>query len=666
MPDRPVLADPPPPALTGPSADAPAPVARLRWYVDRVRSMPRRELPFRLAEQARRLAGRTTARLPVAGPRRDTGLGALVLAWGARPEVLDFWRERVAAVDAGEIRVFGIPWATSADGLPDWQADPRTGYRWPDRYCFDVGFRARGEDGSDARYVWELHRLQYLLPVAAYAAVTGDGETADLCRRHLDSWLAENPPRRGIAWRSGIELGIRSLTLIVLQELLAAAGAPREALEGRLARSVAEHADWIARFPSRYSSANNHRVAELAGLVVTAAAYPALATPAQLCRWWDELDAEAIRQLHPDGVPAEQSTSYGALVTEWLALAAAAGRPLALRFSDRTLERIAAVADFLAVLTDTAGHTVRIGDDDESRLLTAACPAADYYGAVTGLAEAVVTTSFAGTPTAHGPRPGVTVFPDGGYTVARTPEAGGESLWVLDHGPLGFDRLAAHAHADTLAVHLHHAGRPVFVDAGTYLYHGAGAWRRYLRGTASHNTLVVGDADSSVMTGPFNWDLTDRARGRLGLLDAAPEHWSVEAEHDGYLGRHGVVHRRTLSRTGSGRYLLSDVLLGGPAVRVDWSLLVSPELRVLPAAGGWVVLDGDEPLVRLTVPAGWHRALYRGSGEPVAGWCSPAFGRLVPAYQLHLDGVLGPDRPLDVEITLLGAARDIPARWRRL
>lgn len=87
--------------------------------------------------------------------------------------------------------------------------------------------------------------------------------------------------------------------------------------------------------------------------------------------------------------------------------------------------------------------------------------------------------------------PGLSAFADGGYSVWRSGSAAEEILWVLDHGPLGMGNLAAHAHANTLAVYLHVGGRPLFVDAGTYLYHSEGGWRDQVRRTAEHNTVAV-------------------------------------------------------------------------------------------------------------------------------------------------------------------------------
>ena len=81
---------------------------------------------------------------------------------------------------------------------------------------------------------------------------------------------------------------------------------------------------------------------------------------------------------------------------------------------------------------------------------------------------------------------------------------GADERWVwFDHGPLGFPALAAHGHADALAMGLHLGGTQVIVDAGTGGYGGWGPWRRYFRGTSAHAALRVDGRDSSVPRGPF-------------------------------------------------------------------------------------------------------------------------------------------------------------------
>jgi hypothetical protein len=162
--------------------------------------------------------------------------------------------------------------------------------------------------------------------------------------------------------------------------------------------------------------------------------------------------------------------------------------------------------------------------------------------------------------------PCLKVFPQGGYTIARTATCRGTLLTMFDHGPLGFGPIAAHGHADALAIWLHWGDEPILIDAGTYLYHSGAQERDLFRSTRVHNTLSVEDADQSLIVGPFNW--SRHARTRV----VARTSTSITAEHDGYVRRFGVVHRRDLSFDGN-ILVIEDRLIGRPSkARMRWSV----------------------------------------------------------------------------------------------
>ena len=84
-------------------------------------------------------------------------------------------------------------------------------------------------------------------------------------------------------------------------------------------------------------------------------------------------------------------------------------------------------------------------------------------------------------------------YADAGLTFLRSSPADGEEIWCrCDAGPHGFLSIAAHAHADALAVEVRYNGVDVLADPGTYCYHGEPRWRSYFRSTLAHNTIEVG------------------------------------------------------------------------------------------------------------------------------------------------------------------------------
>lgn len=634
---------------------------KLRWYRNRLASMSAPEVAFRVHEQVLRAISRHLTPgfgAVVRDDAEETGLPALPgLAQGVgrlagSSGVIAGWQALAQRIRDNRFEALGVVWPARG-GLPSWHLDPVSGKEWPDDiYCFDVGYRHQPDYG-DVKYVWELSRLQYLQPLAALSVLAEDDDLAELVVGHVESWIDANPPFFGVHWASGIELALRVVSLLVVCALLGPErfSAPRRR---KLFESLAAHGYWLRRYPSRYSSANNHRVAEAAALFMLGALAPQI-------RWaprWEAygravLEAEIHRQFFPDGVGAEQSPTYTAFSLEWMLICDRIARTLGQPFSDGFSQKLLAVGSCLRAFTDGSGNQPRIGDDDEGFVLGATDTPVNYVNSVLSclaahsghdeLAPPNVQLHFRnamfGIPEPSGERPvEFRHFPNGGYSVARNRDFDLESLLVFDHGPLGFLAIAAHGHADALSVWLHVAGRPVIVDAGTYLYHAGADWRDHFRSTAAHNTLSIGGDDSSVISGPFNW--ARKATCRLLEVVTDPEHWAIEAEHDGYVESYAYRHRRRIERVAAGRIDITDWLDGeGGAERVEVGFLFAPDLTVEMSSQGWLVSDSEQRRIlqlRHSGPLkGWVES---GLASPKRGWYSPRFGHKRPASRLVFAG----------------------------
>lgn len=642
---------------------------QIAWYINRLKSMSGREIAHRLGEQAKRSAWRSYAD---GWARFRIGDGPLPIVPGLARQIEDACardpalRQRIhdesAKVLDGTLMLLGHRWphgtlaGLQTDDRHIFCRDPVTNQIWPkaDAYCFDVPYRHSAETG-DVKFIWELNRLQFLQVVAAEARLTGDRALAGKVLRLLLVWIEQNPPFRGLNWCSGIELAMRIATLTLVLSLIE----PVEDPDARTAlrACINAHAFWLHRYPSLYSSANNHLIAEAMGLFLAGTLVPDLPKAKSMAAYGrTTLEREAARQIFVDGVGAEQSPTYTATTLEMLALARLVGTATGHGFSPAYDARLAAAADCLCWMTDAAGQTPAIGDNDEGRIVVLSGATERRYvasvaAAIGGLLkrpelaplprdpelrDAVFGSPPAST-TGAGPS-GLRVFEHGGYSVVRESRAGGRLFLVMDHGPLGYLSLAAHGHADALAIWLHVDEVPVFVDAGTFLYHAGGAWRDFFRSTAAHNTLTVDGKSSSTVSGPFNW--RQKARARL-VAHHPPPDWAIEAEHDGYVERYGVVHRRQVRRTPEG-FEIADRLVGG-ACPVSIRFLLAPGLSAEAADEGWRILLPGGRMVHLHGPGGFTARKACGDESGPAGWVSPSFGLRLPAEQLTFDGVLGDD-----------------------
>jgi hypothetical protein len=353
---------------------------RLSWYARRLAVMERGEIRHRIGEQlARRRARRERHGWPdfvVQGVRPEALELFAPLFGPLLPEPVD--RQFQTAADAfrsGTMRLLNLDWprpVLDASGCMDptvWLLDPVSGASWPGagQSAFGIDFRFK-EGHGDVKYVAEANRLHFLAAPAIHARRTSDARLAGHILGSVLSWMEANPPGRGINWYSGIECGYR---LAALACIVAALEPWIDTAAGeRLAAFVNAHGTWLARFPSLYSSANNHLVAEAMGLVLAARLLPAHPdAPVWLATGTKHLQDRALALFHEDGVGQEQSPAYSAFTLEMLLIGFRALGPESPAAEIR--ERLARAAQALSAFLDDAGGTPSIGDDDQSRVLLA-------------------------------------------------------------------------------------------------------------------------------------------------------------------------------------------------------------------------------------------------------------------------------------------------------
>jgi uncharacterized heparinase superfamily protein len=638
-----------------------------RWYWARFATMGPREVAHRAVEYAKKVVWKNDRRgwqnfaTIGDGQLADFGFLRERLAHASDSAEKHQLIESVRRIRAGEFEFMGLRWPTPdptlwrQDRLPAafWLHDPVSGKSWPgaDTYCFAADHRDPGAEYGDVKYVWELNRLQFLHPVAVEIARKRDAALTRWAMKLLASWADAHPPFRSINWKSGIELALRLVSLL----LLVSAAAPTALnVEERVLvrRLIAAHGYWLHRFPSRFSSANNHAILEGLGLFIAGALAPDLPHAQTWAREGRAvLEAEAMKQILPDGVGAEQSPTYQAFIMEAIALAALLADNLRAPLSPGVLDRLTAGAEYLGWLQDDAGKVPAMGDDDEGRVIAQPPDREPRYVAsivasVAGLAKRPdlaptdhtphLRDSIFGAPTSAPVRAdGIRIFPAGGYTVVRDTIAGRRSHFVFDHGPLGYLSLAAHGHADALALWLTLDDQPIFVDAGTYLYHAGRGTRDRLRESAAHNTLLIADRSQSTVSGPFIW--ADKATARLVASSPWPD-WSVSGEHDGYRRLFGVDHVRQIARDKEGISITDRLEGASHPYPVTLHFLCHPQLTVSLKGKEVVVSRGAEVFARVASPAGFRANVIEGENESGRGWHSPRFGEIAPTSQIVLSG----------------------------
>ena len=551
------------------------------------------------------------------------------------PELASSARFLPREAPALRIRFFDVdlPYPTEASPI-QWSRDYKNGVSAPRVFYGSIDYRDASQVG-DSKYTWELNRHQFLVPWALEYRKTGREEVAAAIVGSIRDWISDNPRHIGINWASSLELALRMLSWGIALDLCHGS---RALAEDRctIASSVSDQADYVRGTLSLFSSANNHLMGELVGLLAAAAFFPearGVQKHAEFAR--GRIVEEALRQNWPDGVNREGAFYYHHYTLEYVLTAVALFERLGWTMPPAVLERARRMVEFVDSIVDDRGRPFEVGDSDDGAVTGL------NLGSGAGVYESLLWTGYLlfqdarfrdhaaaiaaarGAPAAPDPKtrywfPSLLdltplepaarthrrTFPEGGYFVSTD----GDFTLLFKAGPFGYPAIAAHSHCDQLSVGLRHGNDMVLTDAGTYVYHTEDRWRRYFRGTSAHNTVGVDGKDQAEYAGPFLW--ATHADGRLETIADGPEGFEVLGRHDGYRRLPDPVEheRRVLFRRGLG-YRIVDRLWGRRPHRFDLFWNLDPDVELEPLDGredgvvAWRLVSRGAPLLGLVIAA---------------------------------------------------------------
>jgi len=549
-------------------------MARLTWYWHRLRAMSPVEMLLRgrrkLTEMADAHRTFINASIPSAGSKSFPILPPRTLAPAALREAL---REDVARILSRQWTVFGHL-QLQVDDPPKWQRD-YLGSRdlTTARSAFALDHRALSL-GADIKVIWELNRWQPLVRLAMAAYLLNDAQAGAKCLDWLEHWARHNPPYQGWNWTSALEAGLRLIQLTWMDALLEGAGggpALSDRRQAILEQLLPPHVWFTWRHRSFGSSANNHLLGELAGLIVARVRWPGLgqwapSLPVLQSQW----EREVLAQFAEDGGNREQALNYHLFAWELCWQARLALAMAQQRLTPAVEERLARAAGF-AVEVHTGRKEWPYGDSDDASVtpffLDSASAGVEWRdwmarrASKAAPAQGAAIAFWLGDPPplparlASSPVSGSRHFPRSGMLLAHAP--GWTVRWDLSS--LGYLATAAHGHLDALHLSLWFRGEPIVIDPGTGAYYADAPVRAWLSSRAAHNGPCPLGREGPERHGPFLWSShhavpslkpgTDLREGLLAVLNL-PRHrlqrrlawtgdgWTVE---DSCVDRQGVA-----------------------------------------------------------------------------------------------------------------------------
>lgn len=544
----------------------------------------------------------------------------------------------------------------------DWHLDVQSGKRFPLTFSKDIDIRSG--DYGNAKIVWEINRLQFLLPLAIKYRLTNDKVDLQHWMSLMKSWVNENPYLKGINWYSNIEINIRLIVWYFCWQILWADDHLKKNDEFiRFTKevwlpTVYDHCVYSISNPSKYSSANNHLVAEYSGLFVASVCWPFKESAKWRIYSQKGLEKEIIKQHSENGINKEEASEYIQFITDFFLIPFAVAEKHAIQFSETYKRYLHKICGYIINLLDIKGGFTKYGDEDDGKVLIVDTnfhfnnflsilisgailfkekefkKVNNKFDFKNWLLWGEKGRNIYDTLEYNNTELKSTFYKEEGHFIFRKTyksDPHKEIYLHLDAAQLGFLSIAAHGHADALSVVLTLDGNPILIDAGTYTYHTEKEWRKYFVSTLAHNTICIDNINQAQYIGPTMWlqhyDVEVlNAKQQVDLEIAS-------AKHSGY-NKIGCSHERTVEfDRGKEIITLTDYVTVDSkphSILQPWHL--HPEVIIEKINTHTFILQHNKGSRRVKIQLSelLNINIIKGQTEPIMGWYSPSFLRKEP------------------------------------
>jgi len=399
-------------------------------------------------------------------------------------------------------------------GENKWHTNPASGFTFPkNQHWLDIN---EFTVGNDIKYVWERSRFCFIYDVIRYD-YHFDADCCEFVINEITNWIDENPIHCGPNYISGQEIALRILNWIFALKYYADNYYFTEAVWQKIICSIYDQIKHIAvnlNFAQQLVR-NNHIITEAAALFVFATLFPKLK---ESTNWENSgrkiLETEGSHQIFNDGTYLQYSMNYHRVVIQVYNLVLKIGELNNKPFSIKIKKRLGKSLQFLLTCTNIkTGELPNYGANDGSLFFPLNNNSySDFRPQLQALAHTLQLSCFLsnifedtnwinGNYTNSFPeieiKLGANNFLDSGYYT------------INENETFTFIRCGKHksrpSQADNLHVDLWHKSINIMRDAGTYQYNTDAETTKYFFGTASHNTIMLGNYDQMVKGPRFLW-----------------------------------------------------------------------------------------------------------------------------------------------------------------
>ena len=430
-------------------------------------------------------------------------------------------------------------------------------------------------EAGDIKFVWEKSRFSYIHNLIRYD-YHFDKDISELIFGEIDSWIEHNPVNQGPNYKCSQEISLRIMNWCFALFYYKNS----KALNEERFEKILHHIYWQLHHVrsninfSRKAVRNNHAITETLMLYLSGILFPFFPESKKWSKegkaWFEE---EILYQIYDDGTFLQYAHNYHRVVIQLMTYGFSLAKLNGDTFKKAVYDKAKLSLNYLyQCQIDTSGRLPHYGNNDGALFFKFNdAHFRDYRPQLNALHYFFNGSSYSHTvdseeelfwfcnklETAQNDslrlkKVDISSFDDSGcYVINKTDYLAFIKCGNHKHRP---------THADNLHFDLWYKGENVLRDAGTYKYNTDPELVRFFNGTASHNTVQLGDHDQ-MKKGPrfiwLNWSSVNYAS-----LKEEGEEIVFEGEANVYQHiENGIVHKRSIRfKEKSNEWIIEDHL----------------------------------------------------------------------------------------------------------
>lgn len=450
--------------------------------------------------------------------------------------------------------------------------------------------KVNNKKGVDIKNVWEVSRMQYLLAPSLYWKLTGDERYAKFVVKVIDDWINQNKYQEGPNWNISMEVGIRISNILLAFQVIFDSESVDDQFAVKVYTSAYQHLKFILKNEENIAGrTSNHYLGGILGITAVVTTFPSLDKKGKIIKYVDEAAHHEInKQIFPDGVSFEGSTSYQRLVGEMFSFLAIMLKNANIELSKTYIKKLNKMAYFTQSITKPNGEIVQIGDNDGGRVFVLTKDNNLNHMQFINLAHFLSTGTtlnneyeywnmiFIGNPPTKSSIPLIKyniTFPDSKIAVVKS-----EELFFLISSIDSHEYdMGGHTHNDKLSFELCYKGENFIVDPGTAVYTSDPALRNKMRSVASHSTVMINNSEQNRFKSNSLFDSLYDCKTSLEMTENNGEvliSGEIFQTHNNNL----ITHSRKV-KIGKSKINITDKIMGGFSALTHYFVL-DPEVVI--------------------------------------------------------------------------------------